>query len=314
MSVTSLTRGLKKSEPKPYKRPSQAMFYWYLLPGLLAFVLVIGTSFVWNIYLSFTKWNGLGKPEFIGLANYTRLFADPTFWKSFLHAIEFIAAMALIPTALGLLLAALIFDYIAPRFGNAISTFMRVSLFIPQIVPLTVSGILWVWLLSPNVGVINEFFRAIGLDSLALNWLGDSRYALLAVSIMLVWIQIGYTVVIFVSGMSRIDPSLNEAAQLDGATWMQRFRIITVNQLKPEISVVLLTTTVAALKVFGPVYVMTQGGPGDATVVPSFFSYFQFFTTQNVGYGAAIATVLTVLLTVLAIVIMRVQSRNEEAR
>ena len=131
---------------------------------------------------------------------------------------------------------------------------------------------------------------------------------------MLVWIQIGYTVVIFVSGMSRIDPSLSEAAQLDGATWMQRFRIITINQLKPEISVVLLTTTVAALKVFGPVYVMTQGGPGDATVVPSFFSYFQFFTTQNVGYGAAIATVLTVLLTVLAIVIMRFQSRNEEAR
>lgn len=311
MNVMAKNRNAPASPKLQTRESSRATYYWYLVPGLFAFAAVIGASYVRNVYLSLTKWNGLGKPKFIGFTNYQELIHDPTFWKSFIHAFEFIGAMALIPTALGLLFGAVIFDYISPKFGNASSSFMRVGLFVPQIIPITVSGILWVWLLEPNSGVINNFLESVGLPNLTQNWLGDSRLALLSVSIMLIWIQIGYTVVIFVSGMARIDPALHEAAQLDGATWLQRFRIITVNQLRPEISVVLLTTTVAALKVFAPVYVMTQGGPGDATVVPSFFSYFHFFTTQKVGYGAAIATVLSVILSVLAIVLLRMQNREE---
>jgi raffinose/stachyose/melibiose transport system permease protein len=319
--VSKMTTGLADAEvsaKRTYKKrklqtsqSSRARYYFYVIPGLVAFAAVIGASYVRNIYLSFTKWNGLGTPKFIGLSNYKELYHDPTFWKSFIHAFVFIGSMALIPTALGLLFGAVIFDFIAPKFGNASSSFMRVGLFVPQIIPITVSGILWVWMLEPNSGAINNFLRSIGLPSLAQNWLGDSRLALLSVSIMLILIQIGYTVVIFVSGMSRIDPALHEAAQIDGASWLQRFRIITINQLRPEISVVLLTTTVAALKVFAPVYVMTQGGPGDATVVPSFFSYFHFFTTQKVGYGAAVATVLSIILSVLAIVLLRMQNRKD---
>jgi raffinose/stachyose/melibiose transport system permease protein len=168
---------------------------------------------------------------------------------------------------------------------------------------------LWAWMLSPNIGVINTILREIGLSSLALNWLGEAGTAMFALSVMMIWIQVGYTIVIFVSGMSRLDPYLDEAAQLDGATWFQRFRIVTIPQLYPEIAVVLLTTTVAALKVFGPVYVMTGGGPGDATQVPAYFSYFHFFSTTRVGYGAAIATVLALLLTALAIGLLRLQRK-----
>jgi raffinose/stachyose/melibiose transport system permease protein len=147
------------------------------------------------------------------------------------------------------------------------------------------------------------------LSSLALNWLGQGGTAIFALSIMMIWIQVGYTIVIFISGMSRLDPYLDEAGQLDGATWLQRFRVITIPQLYPEIAVVLVTTTVAALKVFGPVYVMTNGGPGDSTQVPAFFSYFHFFSTTRVGYGAAVATVLALLLTVLAISLLRLQRK-----
>jgi raffinose/stachyose/melibiose transport system permease protein len=191
---------------------------------------------------------------------------------------------------------------------------MRGGLYLPQIVPLTITGIMWVWLLDPSTGVINTFLRDIG-SSIQPNWLGDANLAFWSVSVIMVWIQIGYTIVIFMSGMARIDPSLSEAAQIDGASWLQRFRVITLPQLGPEIGVVLLTTTVAALKVFAPIYVMTQGGPGTATQVPAFFSWFQFFTTTKVGYGAAIATVLAVLLTILAIVILYVQTRiNEGAK
>ncbi len=284
-------------------------YYWYALPGVAAFLTLVGGSFAYNIYLSFNNWQGIGKPEWIGLKNYQDLIHDHTFWISFLHAFEFIFAMSIAPTFLGLLVAALIYDFIATYFGNAISTFLRISLYVPQIIALPVVGILWSWMLSPNVGVINTILRKIGLSSLALNWLGQSSTAMLSLSVMMIWIQIGYTVVIFVSGLARLDPYLDEAAQLDGATWFQRFRIITIPQLYPELSVVLLTTTVAALKVFGPVYVMTGGGPGDATQVPAFFSYFHFFSTLRVGYGAAVATVLALILTVLAIGLLRLQRR-----
>ena len=284
-------------------------YYWYAVPGVAAFATLVGGSFLYNIYLSFNSWQGIGTPEWIGLENYQNLIHDRVFWVSFLHAFEFIFAMSIAPSAIGLTIAALIYDFISRHFGNAISTFLRISLYVPQIIALPVVGILWAWMLSPNIGVINTVLRKIGLDALALNWLGEAGSAMVALSIMMIWIQVGYTIVIFISGMSRLDPYLDEAAQLDGATWFERFRIVTVPQLYPEIAVVLLTTTVAALKVFGPVYVMTNGGPGDATQVPAFFSYFHFFSTTRVGYGASIATVLALLLTILAISLLRLQRK-----
>jgi raffinose/stachyose/melibiose transport system permease protein len=146
------------------------------------------------------------------------------------------------------------------------------------------------------------------------NWLGNAGLAMLSVNVVLIWIQIGYTVTIFMSGLARADQSVHEAAAIDGAGWFQRFRMITINQLAPEISVVLLTTTVAALKVFAPVYVMTQGGPGTATNVPAYFSYFNFIQTGKVGYGAAISTVLAILLIAFAIYLLRLQTKQGENR
>jgi raffinose/stachyose/melibiose transport system permease protein len=276
---------------------------------VISFAVLVGGAFLYNIYLSFNSWQGIGTPEWIGLENYQNLIQDRVFWVSFLHAFQFIFAMSIAPTAIGILIAALIYDFIARYFGNAIATFLRISLYVPQIIALPIVGMLWAWMLSPNIGVINTILREIGLSSLALNWLGEAGTAMFALSVMMIWIQVGYTIVIFVSGMSRLDPYLDEAAQLDGATWFQRFRIVTIPQLYPEIAVVLLTTTVAALKVFGPVYVMTGGGPGDATQVPAYFSYFHFFSTTRVGYGAAIATVLALLLTALAIGLLRLQRK-----
>lgn len=315
----SRTRASRKAtrQPSEARRPkgvgeNKRQYYWYLLPGVVSFLIVIGGSFLYTIYISFTKWNGLGKPRWVGMQNYQRLMQDENFWQSFVHAFYFILAMSIIPTFLGVFLAALLFDYIAPRFGNKSAAFMRAGLYMPQIVPLTITGIMWAWLLAPTSGVINAFLTRVGLERYALNWLGDAKTAILSLSVIMVWIQIGYTIVIFMSGMSRLDPSLQEAAQIDGASWFQRFRVITWAQLGPEIGVVLLTTTVAALKVFAPVYVMTGGGPGNATTVPSFYSYFHFFTTTKVGYASAVATILSLLLTILAVVILNVQNRQQE--
>ena len=298
---------------KKYKN-SNGVYWPYMVPGLIAFTLIVIVSFVWNIYLSFTKWNGLGAPKWIGLDNYTKLMVDETFWQSFLHSIVFIFAMAIVPTALGLIIASALFDYVSPRFGNATSAASRAGFFLPQIIPIPIAGLLWTWMLSSQTGIVNKVFTDWGHPEWAQNWLGDAKWAMFSVTIVLIWIQVGYTIVIFMSGLARADQSVHEAAAIDGATWFQRFRIITLNQLAPEIAVVLLTTTVAALKVFAPVYVMTQGGPGTATTVPAYYSYFNFIQTSKVGYGAAISTVLAILLIVMSLVIFRYQNKQGENR
>ena len=290
----------------------QAGYWLYLLPGAIGFLLVVVLPFGMNFYYSLTEWSGVGTPTFVGLDNYTKLMGDGTFWVSFRNSMFFVVAMAILPTALGVVVAAVLFDYIAPRFGSKITSTLRALIYLPQILPIAVAGVLWKWMYQPEYGVINTILSAIGLDGLRSNWLGDSNLAIYAVMNVLVWLQIGYTVVLFMAGLSRVDPALYEAAELDGANWWQRFRHITLDQLRPEIAVVLITTSVAALKVFAPIFILTKGGPGTSTMVPSYFSYSNFFTTTRVGYGAAVATVLAVLVTIIAIALLRYQTRTTE--
>jgi raffinose/stachyose/melibiose transport system permease protein len=283
----------------------------FLIPGGLLLLAVILVPFGMNIGISFTEWSGAGTPEWIGLDNYTRLMSDGTFWASFRHNVGLVVAMAILPTLAGLVIAAALFDFIGKHFGSKHASVLRAAVYLPQVLPIAVAGIVWSWILAPQDGALNEVLRAVGLDSLAQNWLGDPDLALWTVMGVMLWIQVGYPVVIFMAGMQRVDPSLHEAAELDGASWWGRFWHVTVPQIRPEIFVVLLTCTIAALKVFAPIYVLTRGGPGGSTNVPSYYSFQNFFEKTQVGYGAAIATVLTVLILVLTTVFLRVQNRGE---
>jgi raffinose/stachyose/melibiose transport system permease protein len=284
----------------------------YLIPGVLASLAVIVVPAVMTVYVSFTRWSGVGSPSWIGFDNYTRLFHDANFWASFGHILLLIVAMAVVPTLLGLVLAAVLFDYVAKgRSGTRWAALFRSGFYIPQVIPVAVTGIVWGWILHPEYGALNRILDSVGLSALAENWLGDPKYALYSVMVIMVWVQIGYPVVMFMSGLQRIDPELYEAADLDGASWWQRFRKITVYQIRPELYVVLVTTTIAALKIFGQIFVLTRGGPSNATLVPSYFAYRNFFEKAQVGYGSAISTVLTVLIVVLALVVLRVQNRAQ---
>jgi len=288
----------------------QRGYYLYLIPGALGFIVIVLGPQIANFVLSFTVWKGVGLPRWAGLQNYQRLLQDDQFWGSMIHTLLFIISMTIIPVLIGLVLAALLFDYIREQFGEQISSLLRAGFYLPQILPVTTAGVLWGWILSP-IGVANIVLKAIGLGGLAQNWIGDATWALAAVSLVIVWIQVGYCLVVFMAGLSRIDPSLYEAAQLDGAGWWQRLFAITVPMLAPEIFVVVLTTMIAALKVFAPVFVLTAGGPDNATLVPSYLTYYHFFTTQRVGYAAAIAVVQTVITVALAVIFLRFQSRQE---
>nr|WP_255645078.1 sugar ABC transporter permease [Actinoplanes polyasparticus] len=286
--------------------------YWpFLVPGVLASILVIVVPLVMTVYTSFTKWNGVGEQRWIGFDNYTRLFEDSLFWGSFSNILLLILAMAVVPTLLGLFLAAVLFDYVAKRFSNRWASLFRSGFYLPQIIPVAVTGIVWGWILHPEYGALNKILESIGLGSLAHNWLGEPGSALYSVMGIMIWVQLGYPIVMFMAGLQRVDPELYEAADLDGASWWQRFRKITVYLIRPEFYVVLVTTTIAALKIFGPIFVLTGGGPSNATLVPSYFAYKNFFEKAQVGYGSAISTVLTVLIIALSIVFLRLQNRAE---
>ncbi len=314
---------LTDSSPNLGRRPLAAVprrasylksgYSGFLLPGLLATTLVIILPFLVNVGASFTQWQGIGAPTWIGLANYQKALGDAVFWASFKNNLAMIVAMTILPTILGLLLATFLFDFIAKHFGQGPSNFFRAGFYLPQILPVVIAGVVWRWILQPNWGVLNWSLQAVGLGFLAHNWLGDADTALLSVMGIMVWFQLGYPLVIFMAGLQRVDPQLLEAAAVDGANWFQRFFYITIHQIRPEIFVVVLTTLIHSLKIFAQIFVLTRGGPGRATIVPSYFAYQNFFERANVGYGATIATVMTLIIIGLTIIFINVQLKQEAA-
>jgi raffinose/stachyose/melibiose transport system permease protein len=286
----------------------------YLLPGAVAFLAVVALPFAMNVWYSLTRWQGVGTPSWAGLANYRQLIKDSQFWESFRHSLAMVLAMAVIPTVIGLVVAAALFDFVAKHYGSKPASVLRACFYLPQVLPITVAGIVWSWILAPEGGSLNTLLKDVGLGSARQDWLGDPGIALYSVMAVMVWVQLGFPVVIFMSGLQRVDPALHEAAELDGTSWWQRFWHVTLPQLRPEIYVVMLWCTIAALKVFGAVYVLTKGGPAGATDVPSYFSFATFFEKTQVGYGSAIATVLTLIVLALAVVGLRFQTRAEDER
>jgi raffinose/stachyose/melibiose transport system permease protein len=286
----------------------------FLVPGFIGLLLIIILPFLITVGASFTKWNGVNPPTWIGLDNYTRAIGDLKFWAAFRNNLLMIIAVTIIPTIVGLLMSTFLFDYFAKKFGPKFSNFWKAVLYIPQILPAAIAGVIWRWILNANYGSLNATLTGIGLGSLAHNWLGDPDTALPAVMVIMIWFQIGYPLVIFMAALQRVDPELLEASEIDGATWLQKFYYITIPQIRPEIFVVVLTTTIFALKLFGQIYVLTRGGPGSATIVPSYYTYQALFEQANVGYGSTIATVMTLIIVLLTYGFIRVQVSQNFSR
>ncbi|WP_030459459.1 carbohydrate ABC transporter permease [Kitasatospora sp. NRRL B-11411] len=295
-------------DTKPRSR--SAGYALYLAPGLLLCLLFLVVPLLMTFGYSLTSWQGIGNPTWTGLDNYTRLFSDADFWASFRNIFFLIFGMAVVPTMLGLLIAAVLFDYIGKKHGDRLVNAFRSGLYLPQVIPVAVTGLMWGWILAPR-GTLNSLLAKAGLDGLAQNWLGNPDLALWVVLFVLIWMQLGYPLVLFLSGLQRIDPELYEAAELDGASWWQRFTRITVPLLRPEVYVVLVTTTIAGLKVFAQIYVLTGGGPGNSTLVPSYFAYQNFFERADVGYGSAISSTMSLLVLIIAGAFLTRQARED---
>jgi raffinose/stachyose/melibiose transport system permease protein len=228
------------------------------------------------------------------------VFTDPELSGTIVNAFELIVFFSGIPVLLGLAIAATIRRITASR----LAVIARTVLFVPQVIPLVAAGIAWSWLLSSD-GLANQLLSSVGLDGVTRAWLGDFATALPAVGVIGAWVLLGLCTLLLLSGMSKIDPALYEAARLDGAGPLREFFSITVPGLRQEIGVCVTVTVIAALASFDIVYVATQGGPGNTTMVPGLEIYYQAFVERQVGVASALAVVLVVLVLVCVLPIQR---------
>lgn len=276
------------------------MGWLFALPALIAYTAFVIYPLLTGIQYSFYRWNGVGPSEWVGFANYLRVFTDPTLLGSIGNAFVLIAYFTIIPVSAGLVLATLIRSMRPGFFSSASQTI----LFLPQIIPLAAAGIAWSWMYA-QTGAVNQILNAIGLGFLARPWLGDLQTALPAVGLIGSWVLTGLCTVLFLTGIGKIDPALYEAVRLDGASWWREFITVTIPGLRQEITVLITITIIAALSSFDIIYTTTLGGPGRATLVPGISIYRIGFTQSEVGLASAFGIVLMVLVLACVLPIQR---------
>lgn len=278
--------------------------YLYVLPALAVYVVFAVLPALHTAYLSLFDWDGITLGSWVGLDNYREVFRNPVLLRSLVNALTLVVFFSFVPILIGLLTTALLSRYRRPGMGV-----YRVLFMLPQIVPLVAVGVTWRWLYGDD-GLVNETLRAVGLDGITRAWLGDFDTALIAVGLVGTWVLSGLCTMLFLSGVHKVDPSLYEAARLDGAGPVREFVSVTLPQLRGELAIALTVTMVAALASFDIVYVTTNGGPGEQTTVPGLLVYRLAFSDGDVGLASALGVVLSCLILGLVYVVNRL-SRSE---
>jgi multiple sugar transport system permease protein len=260
--------------------------FGFVLPALLFFALFNFYPIGYALYLSFTKWDMLSPPQWVGLANFNTIFTNPDFQSSLeitlIYTVE--STVPLILLSLGL---ALLLNQRLPG-----DTFFRVIYFIPTVMPAVVTAIVWGLLYEPT-GAVNNLIGLTGANPIP--WISSAQYAIPALDIVTVWSAFGYDTIILLAGLQSISPEYNEAASIDGASSWAILRLITLPLLAPRFLFVTSTTVAAVLTTFVLPFVMTNGGPGAATRVLPLLIYQSAFQFLNAGQASAMALVLLVI-------------------
>jgi multiple sugar transport system permease protein len=275
----------------------------FLLPTAVIFVAFIAYPIVGSFALTFFRWDGLSHRQFIGLDNYRTLLSDPLLGTVLLNTLGFVIGDVALKMLLALFLAVLVNRYLS----GLMRTLFRSVVFFPVIVSGVAIGIIWQWLMNTNLGLINYYLGALGLPIVA--WLDSSKNAMPSLILVDVWRNVGFSFVVFTAGLQGISSQLYEAAAIDGAGDWQRFRAITLPLLSPTTFFLLVINLIGAFQFFDLSYVMTQGGPGDATRTIVYYIYDTAFHFFRFGYGSTIAVLLFVILAVLTFIQVRASRR-----
>ena len=284
----------------PITKKLLILYSYFILP-LFFTIFIFLYPLLQAFYLAFTNTDlVLGHSDFIGIENFIKVYQDKFFWSSVQNTIAWTISRVFLLFLLGLGLALLLNEKIR---GQAL---FRTLCLIPWAVMPVIAALTWKWMYAPHYGVISIILMKIGLISSPISWLADPSLALPAVIIASLWRDIPFVALMFLSGLQSIPPELIEAALIDGAGILQRFKNIMLPQLKAVIVVVLLWMTIWSFNSFDIVFVMTKGGPGNATMLLGIYTWLMSFEWFTPGYASAIGIVMTILLFIYVIIFVKV--------
>lgn len=260
----------------------------FLLPSILGILVFNLVPTITSFYLSFTKWNLLGVPKFVGLNNYLGLFEDPLFSKVIFQTLYFVFGTVIFEVIISLLIA------VGLNRITSLKTVYRTIYFLPVVSSMVAVAILWNWIFDPAYGFLNYILSFAGIKPVF--WLSDPTWALPSMIMVSVWKNLGYSSVLFLSGLQTLPQECLEAADVDGASRFQRFYKIIIPLLSPTIFLVTIMSFINAFQTFDSVYILTSGGPQNSTNIMVYWLYKNAFEFYNMGKASAIAYVLFLII------------------
>lgn len=304
---TGARKGTGTRSPKPVqsstklKRIHDRRFALMILPALLIYALFYLYPTLSNLRYAFTEWDGLLEPRFIGFENFTRTATnDDIFRKVLGNNIEFSFLVIIFQTAFSLIFAIFLLK------NTRTSIALRTLYFFPTILSSVSVALVWMFIYEPNLGALNTLLRGVGLDSLALSWLGSETITLRAIAFTQVWFHTGQMMVVYIAGLQQIPQELYEAAEVDGASRWQQFKSVTWPMALPTTAVVLAYTTIQSFRAFDLIYTMTGGGPNNSTNILVTLIYQSAFGEYRFGYAASLSVYLVVFILLLTWVQRRI--------
>lgn len=278
--------------------------YLFLLPGCAILGAFIFYPMIQAIWMSLTDYNMITDPNYIALENYEKLFQDDLFWKTlkntFIYVIGVVPALVIIPIFMAVLV-----NQNLKGIG-----FFRSAYYIPVVTSLVVAGIAWDWVYKEN-GLLNYILELVGVLTEPIPWLSSTDTAIFAVMIVTIWKGLGYYMIIYLAGLQSIPHELYEAAQIDGASWWKQMTKITIPMLMPFVLIVTIMSSIAGMKVFEEIYVMTGGGPLHSSETLVFYIYKEAFDRLNMGYASAAGVVLFLLTLVFSLINIKVMGKDK---
>lgn len=280
---------------------------WFAAGALVIYTVLFVVPSIIGIGYSFTDWSSYSQElHFAGLENFRTIFsADENYIKIITNTLSFTLVTTVMKNVLGLALAVLLTKSI--RGLN----FHRGVMFMPSVLSTLILGMIFSAILNPAHGLLNEFFRAVGLDALALPWLTSPKYAFGMVMGVDIWRGVGYIMTILIAGIMSISTEYYEAASIDGASGWQKFRYITLPLLLPTLATTTVLNVIYGLKVFDMIYALTNGGPGKATTEVLYTAVFKRFGTGQYAIGTALSSVMFVFMFVIGLFMIQVMTKDE---
>lgn len=302
------TRKGKTFRVGPPRKRINFLAYALIAPALISFLLFLAYPLLRTLVGSFYEF-GLVETtnRFVGMANFVELSGDPVFWIALRNNMIILIGSVIIQVGLGVILAAIL-----NRGVRRASGLFQLIIFAPMVMSGAAVGLLWQLVYEPSVGILNQILRVFGIPTPMLGWLGDPNIAIYAVLFVACWQYTGFMMVMLLAGMQSVPPELYEAAKIDGANEIQSFRYITIPGIRNVLIAAILITAIGAFKAFDIIYVLTLGGPANASQVLGGYLYKNAFTLDRMGYASAIAVVL--LCITLALGLLQLRLARTDAR